>query len=447
MSISDFPSTQLEQDIICKRHYNLTLDELLPEEACRGSAVQRELNMVDIGNSVAGTIGGALVALPLGILADRIGRVPVLALSLLSLFLSEGYTLLIYLNWKTVPLRAMWASGGILLLGGGRGVAEAMVFATISDAMPESKRATCFQWAVGAVLSAQLFGPLLAARLLDISIWHPLYIELAFIALGGLALTFFLPETLPEKSAQQPILSERHPLTSPSPPPPPSTRETLKTLFRRPALYFLPGAVLAIPSATAQNDIILRLMPVQFGWSFQRSSLLMSLSAGVTLITLLLILPGLSYAIHKRTPWQPLKRDRILAYVSAFFVLFGSFFLMMVSKKALVIFGLVNVALGSGVPTLCRTMIVALGGKQATGVIFGIIAAGEILGLLVCETVVGVLFDAGLDSWMGLPFCLGMGISLAIGISTWLVPPLKTIEDDEDARSDSVTAIISQDVP
>lgn len=73
-------------------------------------------------------------------LADRVGRVPILALSILSLFLAEGYMLLICWKWREVPLRAIWGSGVIMLLGGGRGVAEAMVFTSISDVIPESKR-------------------------------------------------------------------------------------------------------------------------------------------------------------------------------------------------------------------------------------------------------------------------------------------------------------------
>lgn len=80
------------------------------------------------------------MALPLGMLSDKLGRVPVLALSIASLFLSETCDLLICWQWRHVPLRALWASGAIMLLGGGRGVAEAMVFTSISDVIPESKR-------------------------------------------------------------------------------------------------------------------------------------------------------------------------------------------------------------------------------------------------------------------------------------------------------------------
>ncbi|KAL7786659.1 major facilitator superfamily domain-containing protein [Trichoderma ceciliae] len=430
LSISEYPSMKLWQDIICKHHLGLTFDKLLPEGKCHDRVVQRELNIVDIGLSVSGTLGSALVALPLGMLADRIGRVPILALSILSLFFSEGYILLICWKWRQIPLRAIWGSGFIMLLGGGRGVAEAMVFTSISDVIPESRRATCFQWAVAAVLSSQLFGPFIATRLTEISIWHPLCIELGLVAVGGFILILLMPETLPSRSSPA-LIGEDTPIiidnddddddddiaeTAMA-----STKSTLKALFRRPAIYLLPGSILALPAVTSQYGIVMRLMPIQFDWPLARAALLFSLNAGVTLITLLFILPATSYALYRKTTTSPLQRDRILARASVVLFVLGSLFLMMVSKVSLVVLGVVISGLGSGVPTLCRTLLVAFVGDHRTGSVFGVIAAGEVLGMLACELIIGPLFDIGLRTWLGLPFCLGMVISLSTCVLTWSV--------------------------
>ncbi|RFU77575.1 hypothetical protein TARUN_4657 [Trichoderma arundinaceum] len=380
LSISDYPSMKLWQDIICKHHLGLTFDKLLPEGECHDRVVQRELNIVDIGLSVSGTLSSALVSLPLGMLSDRVGRVPILALSILSLFLSEGYILLICWKWRQIPLRAIWGSGVIMLLGGGRGVAEAMVFTSISDVIPESKRATCFQWAVAAVLSSQLFGPLIAARLTEISIWHPLCIELSLVAVGGVTLILLMPETLPSRKSpvpigeDTPIIGNSNSISNETAVA--STKSTLKALFRRPAIYLLPGAILAMPAVTSQYGIVMRIMPIQFDWPLARAALLFSLNAGVTLITLLLILPAVSYALYRKTTTSPLQRDRILARASVVLFVFGSLFLMIVSKVSLVILGVVLSGLGSGVPTLCRTLLVAFVGEHRTGSVFGVIAAG-----------------------------------------------------------------------
>ncbi|PNY28255.1 Uncharacterized protein TCAP_01841 [Tolypocladium capitatum] len=151
LSLSDLPSARLMQDIACKRFYGIDRDGLLPEEQCRGEGVQRALNSLSMGISIAMTVGeatayaksgvtGALVAFPLGILADRIGRVPVLGLSILSMLFSQGYAMYVCWKWRTMPAEAIWAMGAPLLIGGGRSVAEAMVFTVIADVVPDSKR-------------------------------------------------------------------------------------------------------------------------------------------------------------------------------------------------------------------------------------------------------------------------------------------------------------------
>jgi hypothetical protein len=70
---------------------------------------------------------------------------------------------------------------------------------------------------------------------------------------------------------------------------------------------------------------------------------------------------------------------------------------------------------------LCRTLLVAFVGEHKTGSVFGVIAAGEVLGMLACELIIGPLFDIGLRTWLGLPFCLGLVISILTCLLTWLV--------------------------
>ena len=57
LSLGDLPGLELMQDIVCKRHYNLTTDELLSEDKCRDPDVQRALNKLNIGISISATIG------------------------------------------------------------------------------------------------------------------------------------------------------------------------------------------------------------------------------------------------------------------------------------------------------------------------------------------------------------------------------------------------------
>ena len=63
-----------------------------------------------------------------------------LGMSILGMLLSQAYAMYVCFRWKTIDLRAIWAMGVPLLLGGGRSVAEAMVFTIISDVVPDTKR-------------------------------------------------------------------------------------------------------------------------------------------------------------------------------------------------------------------------------------------------------------------------------------------------------------------
>lgn len=163
LSVSDLPSIKLMQDIVCEHVHRIDSPELLPEEKCRDEPVQQRLNFIMMGMQISATISGmfpshlihllvravcktydktaaTLVALPLGVLSDRIGRLPVLGASIFSMILSESYAM--FVCWKSdmIPLEAIWCVGVALLFGGGRSVAEAMVFAIIADTAPESKR-------------------------------------------------------------------------------------------------------------------------------------------------------------------------------------------------------------------------------------------------------------------------------------------------------------------
>ncbi|KAM0429287.1 hypothetical protein ACHAPT_006501 [Fusarium lateritium] len=337
--------------------------------------------------------------------------------------------MLVCWQWKKMPVEALWGLGVPLLLGGGRSVAEAMVFAIIADTVPDKKRAVWFQWIVAAVLSGQLLGPLLAGILVQPSIWLPLWLSLGLVTLGGVVLVVFTPETLKRGQAHEVFdLDSNNPasgnvLTPGLPKEKCSAWTTLKFIFKRPMLWLFPGAVFTIPLATIQSDISIRLMPIQFDWRLDKSILLISLRSLATLITLCVLLPGAAYLWAKlSTTSPPHQRDRIFARGSSLLFLAGSTCMMMVSDETLVMAGLAISALGSGLPTLCRAMLVGATGEERAGTMFGMLAVWEVLGFLGCEMGMGALFGVGLKTWIGMPFCLGMLVALGIATATWIVP-------------------------
>lgn len=239
---------------------------------------------------------------------------------------------------------------------------------------------------------------------------------------GGFTLAIFTPEILPLKLDKGPFNPGVSKPTS-------STLQTLKLLLSASALWHLPGAALTIPLATIQSDLILRLMSIQFDWSLSHSAILISLRSLTTLITLCLVLPGITILCNKFASGQSHRLDHVLARGSALLFVVGSLCLMMITNETLIIAGLTISALGSGLPTLCRAMLVSSLRGERTGTIFGMLAVGEVMGFLAFELGMGTLFGIGLRTWMGLPFCLGMVFALGISLATWRtpVPQLKSM--------------------
>jgi hypothetical protein len=169
-------------------------------------------------------------------------------------------------------------------------------------------------------------------------------------------------------------------------------------MFKKPAGLLLPGAVLPIATATMQSDIVMRFMPLQYHWSLPQSGLLLSLRTLLTILTLIIVVPSLSWLCSKLTSWTSLGRDQFLACASASLFVLGSLGLLMVENETLFITGFCISALGSGLPTLCRAMLVVVLREHNVGSIFGVLAAGELLGMLACQVSMGWLFHIGLSS-------------------------------------------------
>jgi hypothetical protein len=168
------------------------------------------------------------------------------------------------------------------------------------------------------------------------------------------------------------------PYAEPSPSPPPSSSSTPAPVLGALAaavrnvqlLLLLPGTALAIPLASAQTDILFRLMPVAFGWSLSASSLLVSLRSGVSIVVIGGILPLVKWAHRRRrhhhhqrggsNETQDFAIDRTLARISSVLLLLGALLTALAFRAGPVVAGVVISSLGAGVPMLCRSLVVGV---------------------------------------------------------------------------------------
>lgn len=279
---------------------------------------------------------------------------------------------------------------------------------------------------------------MLSGKLVQASIWTPLFLSLGSVSAGGLFLFTLTPETLKPTQHQDSGTTSIDPyaygLESDSfnfeLPKKTTALTTVKSMFSRPLVWLLPGAVMTIPLATIQTDIVIRLMPIQFNWRLDRSILIVSLRSLVTLLTLCILLPAITFTWNKFAHSSAHFRYSVLARSSALLFFAGCLCMMMVTDEAFVIAGLTIAALGSGLPTLCRAMLVGMVDEGRAGTLFGILAVGEILGFLACEISMGALFGVGLNTWMGMPFCLATAAAFLMTLTTWLASTRLPTTDD-----------------
>jgi MFS family permease len=190
-SLGSAPQLDIFEGIICDNIYGEGSASAVRD--CTIDAVQSELATVAQILSATNEIPSIFVAIPYGALADRIGRRPVLFLSLVGLLAQE--VIMRFVTWwpAVFPLRLVWAVPLTTLVGGGSTVASAMLYLAVNDVIAEHERSAWFSRMLVAVLSGEiaaastasalmrwygpwmpyLLGPLVFALSIPLIIWFP----------------------------------------------------------------------------------------------------------------------------------------------------------------------------------------------------------------------------------------------------------------------------------
>lgn len=99
--LADPPKTRVFEANLCLSYYFehdpsvISSDGTIPESLCKGDEVQQKLAMIFGWQDTFDAIPGILLAVPLGALADRIGRKRIFVASLMGLQLNAAFVLLI----------------------------------------------------------------------------------------------------------------------------------------------------------------------------------------------------------------------------------------------------------------------------------------------------------------------------------------------------------------
>lgn len=200
----DAPQTSILERIVCSRYYstdgtyggehNGTHGDL-PD--CTAGPVQTELATITQMLNTFNRLPGLFVAVPLGIVADRYGRRPVMILVLVGALLQDVIAKIVLWRPDLFAPRLVWLSSLAGFVGGSDAVASSMVFLLVADVAPPQQRAQLFFSITACERIGEIVGiPLSTLLMYTLGPWTPYLLSTALTLLAFAVLLLYLPETL-----------------------------------------------------------------------------------------------------------------------------------------------------------------------------------------------------------------------------------------------------------
>ena len=315
-----------------------------------------------------------------------------------------------------------------------------------------------------SALIAECVTPPFTSYLMAKSVWTPLLLVLVFDLLGFailLALPETLPHTMPIDIAANPLLADessddesedRTPLEDDdSSPKKPTAIDRFKKSFRfitrDTAVIALVITFLISKVGRQSINILLQYVSKRYHWTLskvsfkpgmlmkhqstytaQKTTLLLSLRAGVNIILFLFVLPLLSaYAFANATTSF---KDLFISRISIVLMVLGSLALSVSSTAALMIIGLIIYTMGTGFVPVVRSLITSrveahhASKTSDIGRLYAVIAVMEGIGSLVAGPGMAFAFRVGMkmgEAWLGLPFLVATVLFGGIaGVMFWV---------------------------
>ncbi|KZF23301.1 MFS general substrate transporter [Xylona heveae TC161] len=408
------PVTRLIEDNLCRRYLGNSHRQGSPidERLCKTDQIQSKLAYLNGSLALVEALVSLVAAFPFGVLADILGRKPIILLSSVGSLLSLAWVLAVIALPQIISVQFILAGPLFTVVGGGSTVLVANLYSILSDVVPDTDRASAFFYMAFASLVGASVGPAISSRLMEsFSPWVPALFGFFAVPIGVSVLAF-VPETF-APSKLDPTREEEHAGSGEAQPNAFKSHLTqslrlLKVSFmmlHSPSLVLVLATFLTcMPESLATSQLFTQYVSKRFDWPLSKAGYLLTIRGIVQMGVLLVALPLLSKLLLQ---WQhPAGKDLTLARVSATFAASGSLYIA-ASQIGLVISGITLHTFGAGLAPLCRSLATSYLAPQDTSKLNTLIGIIETTGSLFAGPALAWLFSMGMKlkgAWLGLPY-------------------------------------------
>jgi MFS family permease len=289
-----------------------------------------------------------------------------------------------------------------------------MFYTSLADVVPSDERATVFFQLAAVFLGSQMIAGPLGGAMLIWDPWIPLLVALAVLILTNIAVVAF-PETVhvhdrkgadeeqEESDAGVPRAAKLWEKARTS------IVEVWDFILGNRSLAFLMLSLVFVVLGRFVGELLLQYATDRYGWSWSVASMVLTIRNAGSLVTLLSLLPVVSWFCVQRLGMTAVGKDLWLSRWSGIICIVGSLTVAGAVNGTLFSIGLLWLALGSGMTSLLRSLLNALVEEHHVGTVNSLIGFMEMVGM----TVTGPLLAGGLSvglklggAWVGLPFII-----------------------------------------
>ena len=173
----------------------------------------------------------------------------------------------------------------------------------------------------------------------------------------------------------------------------------------------------------------------RLGWSFAKTSYLVSLRAFVNMILFLLVLPALTRYFSRVLHFQPARTDLWITRWSIVPLLAGSLLLGFAGNGAAISMSLALYTLGLGLPSAVQSFATAYVSPAQVSILYVALGMSNTLASLIAAPLLASSFSLGLKlggAWIGLPFWVSALLYVAVGVCVWGVLRMRNRSVEEE---------------